>query len=103
MRCIRTLVSVSHSPSRPSRYLEPSVDLERSGRMAEPLGLFCLEGNRDLDRRYSGSIKPVIELLANMELFDQNRRPPIYSDVCTWAEVEKLAQSGAHTPRSGST
>jgi hypothetical protein len=63
--------------------------------MAEPLGLFCLEGNWDWDRRYSGSIRPVIELLKNLELFDLKRRPPIYRDVCTYEEFRKLAEEWA--------
>lgn len=63
--------------------------------MAEPLGLFCLEANWDWDRRYSGSIKPVIELLKNMDLFDLKKRPPIYRDVCTYAEFEKLIDEWA--------
>lgn len=58
--------------------------------MAEALGLFCLEGNWDRDLTYSGSIKPVIELLKNMACFDLNERPPIYRDVCTYDEFKKL-------------
>jgi hypothetical protein len=61
--------------------------------MADSLGLFCLEGNWDQDLTYSGSIRPVIELLKNMGLFDLNERPPIYRDVCTYEEFRKLTTS----------
>jgi hypothetical protein len=59
------------------------------------LGIFCVEGNWSADRRYSGSIRPVIELISNMGLLDLNHRPPIHRDVCTRAEFRKLVNEWA--------
>ncbi|GAC1635610.1 MAG: hypothetical protein NVS4B2_23190 [Chloroflexota bacterium] len=59
------------------------------------LSMFCVERNWAADRRYSGSIRPVIELISNMGLLDLNERPPIHRDVCTRAEFVKLVDEWA--------
>jgi hypothetical protein len=54
------------------------------------LEIFCLEGNWSTDLTYSGSIRPVLEVLRNLDYVDQNHAPPIYRDACTRHEFEVL-------------
>lgn len=64
----------------------------------EPLGVFCVEGNWSADRRYSGSIRPVIELISNMGFSTSTIVRPFIE---TYARV--LSSASLSTSGRGST